>query len=81
MDKPILLRTLALYEPVFFHHYLKGTDVASFVNVITQLKTDKTYYANSVSLSRQLRSKYDVLEMLKVWEDFYKEVNHHGKTH
>ena len=81
MDKPILLRTLALYEPVFFHHYLKGTDVASFVNVITELKADKTYYANSISLSRQLRSKYDVLEMLKVWEDFYKEVNHHGKTH
>jgi 1,2-diacylglycerol-3-alpha-glucose alpha-1,2-galactosyltransferase len=81
MDKPILLRMLSLYEPVFFHHYLKGTNIDSFVKVIQSLKSDPAYYANSISLSRQLRAKYDVSEMLKVWEDFYKEVNQHGKTH
>jgi 1,2-diacylglycerol-3-alpha-glucose alpha-1,2-galactosyltransferase len=81
MDKPILLRSLSLYEPVFFHHYLKASNVSEFVSTITQLQNDPVYYANSISLSRQLRSKYDAKEMLKVWEDFYQEVKNHGKTH
>jgi 1,2-diacylglycerol-3-alpha-glucose alpha-1,2-galactosyltransferase len=81
MDKPILLRALSLYEPVFFHHYLQGSDVTSFANIISKLKTDPAYYANSISLSRQLKAKYDVLEMLTIWENFYKEVHQHGKTH
>ncbi len=81
-DKPILLRDLELYQPVFFNHYLSAHDVDGFVKMIKQLSENKEMYQQSLDHPRWLKSYYRKEAILKQWEDFYQEVvNQYGKTH
>jgi 1,2-diacylglycerol-3-alpha-glucose alpha-1,2-galactosyltransferase len=81
-DKPILLRALELYQPVFFKHYLSAHDVDGFVKMIKQLSENKEMYQQSLDHPRWLKNYYRKEAILKQWEDFYQEVvNQYGKTH
>ena len=81
-DKPILLRDLELYQPVFFNHYLSAHDVDGFVKMIKQLSENKEMYQQSLDHPRWLKNYYLKEAILKQWEDFYQEVvNQYGKTH
>ncbi len=81
-DKPILLRDLELYQPVFFNHYLCAHDVDGFVKMIKQLSENKEMYQQSLDHPRWLKNYYRKEAILKQWEDFYQEVvNQYGKTH
>jgi 1,2-diacylglycerol-3-alpha-glucose alpha-1,2-galactosyltransferase len=81
-DKPILLRDLELYQPVFFKHYLSAHDVDGFVKMIKQLSENKEMYQQSLDHPRWLKNYYRKETILKQWEDFYQEVvNQYGKTH
>jgi 1,2-diacylglycerol-3-alpha-glucose alpha-1,2-galactosyltransferase len=81
-DKPILLRDLELYQPVFFNHYLSAHDVDGFVKMIKQLSENKEMYQQSLDHPRWLKNYYRKEAILKQWEDFYQEVvNQYGKTH
>jgi 1,2-diacylglycerol-3-alpha-glucose alpha-1,2-galactosyltransferase len=81
-DKPILLRDLELYQPVFFKHYLSAHDVDGFVKMIKQLSENKEMYQQSLDHPRWLKNYYRKEAILKQWEDFYQEVvNQYGKTH
>ena len=81
-DKPILLRDLELYQPVFFNHYLSAHDVDGFVKMIKQLSENKEMYQQSLDHPRWLKNYYRKEAILIQWEDFYQEVvNQYGKTH
>lgn len=81
-DKPILLRDLELYQPVFLNHYLSANDVDGFVKMIKQLSENKEMYQQSLDHPRWLKNYYRKEAILKQWEDFYQEVvNSYGKTH
>ena len=81
-DKPILLRDLELYEPVFFKHYLSAHNVDGFVKIIEQLSTNKEFYQQSLEHPQWLKNYYRKDAILKQWEDYYQEViNQYGKTH
>jgi 1,2-diacylglycerol-3-alpha-glucose alpha-1,2-galactosyltransferase len=81
-EKPILLRDLELYQPVFFKHYLSAHDVDGFVKMIKQLSENKEMYQQSLDHPRWLKNYYRKEAILKQWEDFYQEVvNQYGKTH
>lgn len=81
-DKPILLRDLELYQPVFFNHYLSAHDVDGFVKMIKQLSENKEMYQQSLDHPRWLKNYYRKEAILKQWEDFYQEVvDQDGKTH
>jgi 1,2-diacylglycerol-3-alpha-glucose alpha-1,2-galactosyltransferase len=81
-DKPILLRDLELYQPVFFKHYLSAHHVDGFVRVIKELSENKDFYQQSLAHPAWLKNYYRKDGILKQWEDFYEEVvNSYGKTH
>ena len=81
-DKPILLRDLELYEPVFFKHYLSAHNVDGFVKIIMQLSENKEFYQQSLEHPQWLKNYYRKDAILKQWEDYYQEViNQYGKTH
>jgi 1,2-diacylglycerol-3-alpha-glucose alpha-1,2-galactosyltransferase len=81
-DKPILLRDLELYKPVFFKHYLSAHNVDGFVKIIEQLSTNKEMYQQALDHPRWLKNYYRQEAILKQWEDYYQEVmNQYGKTH
>ena len=80
-DKPILLRDLELYQPVFFKHYLCANDVGGFVKIIKKLSEDKEFYQKSLVHSAWIKNYYRKDGILKQWEDYYQEViNQYGKT-
>jgi 1,2-diacylglycerol-3-alpha-glucose alpha-1,2-galactosyltransferase len=81
MNKPILLRDLELYRPVFFDYFLHGKDIPSFVQVIQQLRDDSSFYQHAIYRTSQLKSQYQSDRILKIWEDYYQEVIKDGKTH
>jgi len=81
-NKPILLRDLELYQPVFFNHYLNAHNVEGFVKIIKQLSEDKTMYQQSLANPVWLKNYYRQEAILKLWENYYQEViDQHGKTH
>ena len=81
-DKPILLRDLELYQPVFLNHYLSANDVDGFVKMIKQLSENKEMYQQSLDHPRWLKNYYRKEAILKQWEGFYQEVvNSYDKTH
>lgn len=81
-NKPILLRDLELYQPVFFNHYLSAHNVDGFVKIIKQLSEDKILYQQSLANPAWLKNYYRKEAILKLWENYYQEViDQHGKTH
>lgn len=81
-DKPILLRDLELYQPVFFNHYLSAHHVDGFVKMIKQLSENKDVYQQALAHPAWLKNYYRKGAILKQWENYYQEVvNQYGKTH
>jgi 1,2-diacylglycerol-3-alpha-glucose alpha-1,2-galactosyltransferase len=81
-NKPILLRDLELYQPVFFNHYLSAHNVEGFVKMIKQLSENKDVYQQALEHPHWIKNHYRKDAILKQWEDYYQEVVHqHGKTH
>jgi 1,2-diacylglycerol-3-alpha-glucose alpha-1,2-galactosyltransferase len=80
-QKPILLRDLPLYEPVFFKHYLHAHDVDGFVKILDGLSSDSTQYQHALTKTSALQEAYRQSVILQQWEDYYQEVVKHGKTH
>jgi 1,2-diacylglycerol-3-alpha-glucose alpha-1,2-galactosyltransferase len=80
--KPILLRDLELYQPVFFNHYLSAHNVEGFVKMIKQLSENKDVYQQALDHPHWLKNHYRKDAILKQWENYYQEVvRQHGKTH
>ena len=81
-EKPILLRDLPLYVPVFFDYYLKAQTLDEFGKILVNLSQNKEAYQHALNLTKKLQNAYRKEVILKEWEDYYREViNRHGKTH
>jgi 1,2-diacylglycerol-3-alpha-glucose alpha-1,2-galactosyltransferase len=81
-NKPILLRDLELYQPVFHSQYLSAHSIDGFVKIMKQLSEDDQVYQQALVLPKWLREHYQRAAILKKWEDYYQEVlDQHAKTH
>lgn len=71
VHKPILLRDLDIYPDILFDFYVKANNVDEFVQRITQLSTDKSYYADAVNASKKGNAFYSKEHVLEMWQEFY----------
>jgi 1,2-diacylglycerol-3-alpha-glucose alpha-1,2-galactosyltransferase len=72
--KPILLRNLPLYQPVFFDYYLNAPSIEGFVKIIKQVVDDPMAYQKALELTKALQTAYRQDTILKQWEDYYQKV-------
>lgn len=81
-DKPILLRDLELYQPVFHSQYLSAHSIDGFVKIMKQLSEDDKAYQQALAHPKWLKEHYQRTAILQKWETYYQEVlDHHAKTH
>ena len=81
-NKPILLRDLELYQPVFHQQYLSAHSIDGFVKIMKQLSEDDTFYKQSLAHPKWLKEHYQRTAILQKWEAYYQEVlDQHAKTH
>ena len=82
MQKPILLRSLELYQPVFFNHHLQATNNEEFAKMIIKLSSEEALYQEALQHSSWLTTHYNKASILKQWENYYQEViDRYGKTY
>ncbi|MFZ9138970.1 MAG: glycosyltransferase family 4 protein [Bacilli bacterium] len=81
-NKPILLRDLELYQPVFHGQYLSAHSIDGFVKIMKQLSEDDQFYKQSLAHPTWLKEHYQRAPILEKWEAYYQEVlDQHAKTH
>lgn len=81
-NKPILLRDLDLYQPVFHGQYLSAHSIDGFVKIMKQLSEDDQFYKQSLAHPTWLKEHYQRAPILEKWEAYYQEVlDQHAKTH
>lgn len=72
--KPLVIRSLELYEDILFDKYVRCADVKEFNTEIRKLKDDKQYFEQSAARSEQLSTYYSKDYVLNLWEKFYQEI-------
>lgn len=73
-NKPLVLRNLDLYHDILFDKYVMCNNNKEFINSIKKLNEDKSFYNNECKNSKYISEFYSKENILKIWEDFYKEV-------
>lgn len=71
---PLVLRDLVLYEDILFHKYLKGNTHQDFMQCITSLQQDESFYQQYQQQSKEISEYYSKENVLKIWKDFYTKV-------
>ncbi len=71
VNVPILLRDLDLYKGILFDYYLKGNDNEEFSNLISKLKNDSDFYADSVERSKKGSKFYSKESVGAMWDEYY----------
>lgn len=71
VHKPILLRDLDIYPNILFDFYVKANSVDEFVQRITQLSVDKSFYEDAVHASKKGNDFYSKERVLEMWQEFY----------
>jgi 1,2-diacylglycerol-3-alpha-glucose alpha-1,2-galactosyltransferase len=56
---PVVFRDIAEYKALYDSYYLSASNTEQFIEITNQLMTDKVFYQNGLSLSRQLITQFD----------------------
>jgi 1,2-diacylglycerol-3-alpha-glucose alpha-1,2-galactosyltransferase len=71
VGKPILLRSLDIYEVILDGYYAAGSDNDEFSMIINNMATDIEYYNNFKRMSEKGSQFYSKENVLKMWDDLY----------
>lgn len=74
VNKPVLLRTLPIYENILFDFYYSDENVEGFVKALYRLRDDKEYYDTASANSKKGNEFYKKESVLKMWDDYYTSV-------
>ena len=74
LEKPLLLRDLALYEDILFKKYIKAPNNEEFAGMIEKLSKDKKFYESCSGDSKYISEYYSKENVLRIWIDFYKSI-------
>ena len=73
LSKPLVVRSLELYESILFDGYLKGADNQEFIELIRSLKEDPQVYEKAVQNAQKIADYYSKENVLKMWRAFYED--------
>lgn len=79
--KPLVIRSLELYEDILFDKYVKNDNLEQFNAEIRKLKDDEQYFEQSAERSLELSEYYSKEYVLSLWEKFYKEIVEREQEH
>lgn len=71
---PILLRDLPLYRPILDGYYVEGHDTDAFIEILTRLQDDSSYYEQVAARSWQGHLFYNSQHVLSMWQEFYSAI-------
>lgn len=71
---PILLRDLDIYPDILFDFYLKASTINDFIDIIYLLSKTPEFYKVWQNQSYKGHKFYSNEHVLKMWEDFYKQI-------
>lgn len=80
--RPLVLRSLELYEDILFHNYMEGENNAQFVRALRTLKEDPQEYRRWQDAAQKISDFYSKEHVLQIWRDFYTRIyreRHHRK--
>ena len=74
LHRPMVLRSLELYEDILFKKYQMADDNDSFAELIRRLHEDPAYYARCAADSAYISEYYSKENVLSIWKEFYTRV-------
>lgn len=74
LHRPLVLRSLELYEDILFKKYQAADENVKFKELIERLYTDKDFYKKCESDSEYISNYYSKENVLKIWKSFYSKV-------
>lgn len=74
-NTPILLRDLELYQDILFDHYLRGSNNDEFVELISKLKSDPTFYQSALNHALEVKTYYSRENIKQKWIQFYQKLH------
>lgn len=74
LHRPMVLRSLELYEDILFHKYQCADDNESFAKLIRKLYEDRAFYDACAKDSAYISNYYSKENVLHIWKDFYMRV-------
>ena len=74
LHRPMVLRSLKLYEDILFKKYQMADDNDSFAELIRKLHEDPAYYARCAADSAYISEYYSKENVLSIWKEFYTRV-------
>lgn len=79
-EKPLLLRSLPLYEDILFKKYLCANSNEDFKTLLQQLSTDKDLYETYSKYAKEISEFYSKEHVLSIWKDFYQTIYKQKQT-
>lgn len=73
-ETPILVRDLALFEPVLLDDYLIGSTNEEFITIIDKLHKDEAYYQKAVDHALSIKNYYSRDNVKTLWIEFYRNL-------
>ncbi len=73
-EKPLLLRSLPLYEDILFKKYLCANANEDFKTLLQQLATDKALYEKYSKYAKEISEFYSKDHVLSIWKEFYQMI-------
>ena len=74
LHRPMVLRSLELYEDILFKKYQMADDNDSFAKLIRKLHEDRAYYERCAEDSAYISEYYSKENVLSIWKEFYTRV-------
>ena len=72
--KPILVKSLDLYEPILFNKAAKGNNVDEYSVELNMLKNDLTYYKEYSDNSKFISDFYNEEMVKNMWKEYYQRI-------
>lgn len=73
---PVVFRDIKEYKTLYDNVYLKADSTEGFIEITKKLMTDQTYYANGLSISKQLITQFEKDRIREKFIDLYEKLNH-----
>ncbi|HLP05532.1 MAG TPA: glycosyltransferase family 4 protein [Paludibacter sp.] len=72
---PVVFRNIDEYKALYDSYYLSASTTGEFIEITEQLMTDKVFYRNGVTLSRQLITQFDKDRIREKLVNLYARLN------
>lgn len=72
---PVVFRDIDEYKSLYEHNYLKAVSTGDFIEMTKKFRTDQTYYANGLSISKQLILQFDKSRIREKLVNLYERLN------